>query len=696
MRNVNGEMKNGLRMAAGKDGSRHESHDAVHRHGLTRAFLISPFTFLISFSFLIFISSCARMGSPDGGWYDDTPPHVVSATPADRATGVKAHRVIINFDEFIKIEDAQNKVIVSPPQLEMPEIKASGRRIIVDLKDSLKENTTYTVDFSDAITDNNEGNPMGNYTYSFSTGSLIDTLEVSGYCLSARDLEPIKGILVGLYEASDTTDSLFYKKPFVRISRTNGSGRFTIKGVAPGEYVVYALHDSDGDFLFSQKSEMIGHLTTDTISPTWKPDIRQDTVWRDSLHILNILRRPYTHFLPDDVTLLCYQHPQTDRSLLKTERVDAEKLTFYFTYGSDSLPRIEGLNFPADSAFVVEASAERDTVTYWLRDTTLVNMDTLRYVLNYLMTDTLGQLVEQSDTLEALAKTSYARRLKELTKEREKWEKEQEKHRKRNEPYDSVMPVKPLQVKLSANGQIDPLQTVTLTMPEPLTYCDTSAVKLTVMIDSVWQPATFELRQTAVRDYLLDVQWEPGTEYRLAIDAGAFRGLYGLTNDSIRQGIKVRPESEFSLLNVIIAPNPVSGDSVASVIVELMDGSDKVVRRVVADEKGIARFRYVKPGTYYLRALVDTNGNGNWDTGDYAEGIPPEAVYYFPEAVECKAQWDLNRQWNITSTPRYRQKPAKIIKQKPDKEKQLKNRNLDRANKLGIEYMKATGIGTGQ
>ena len=197
------------------------------------------------------VAGCARMGSPDGGWYDDTPPRVVSSSPADKGVDVRTRKVSINFNEFIKIEDAQNKVIVSPPQLEQAEIKASGKRIIVELKDSLKDNTTYTIDFSDAITDNNEGNPMGSYTFSFSTGDHIDTLEVSGYCLNAENLEPIKGMLVGLYLADSllTADSLnlqlFHTTPMMRVSRTNGSGKFTIKGVAPGAYCVFALNDAD-------------------------------------------------------------------------------------------------------------------------------------------------------------------------------------------------------------------------------------------------------------------------------------------------------------------------------------------------------------------------------------------------------------------------------------------------------------------
>ena len=236
------------------------------------------------------LTACARMGNPDGGWYDDTPPHVVSATPADKATGVRSRKVTINFSEFIKIEDAQSKVIVSPPQLEQADIRAAGKHILIELKDTLKDNTTYTIDFSDAITDNNEGNPMGNYTFSFSTGNRIDTFEVSGYALDASNLEPIKGILVGLYSLS--TDSALAEKdstahakadstggqghgfrtsPMVRVSRTNGSGRFTIKGVAPGSYNVYALQDNDGDYVYTQKSEMIG-FSHEVVVPSAKTE----------------------------------------------------------------------------------------------------------------------------------------------------------------------------------------------------------------------------------------------------------------------------------------------------------------------------------------------------------------------------------------------------------------------------------------
>ena len=629
---------------------------------------------------LLLLSSCARMGSPDGGWYDDTPPYVVSASPADQAVNVSAKKVFINFSEYIKLEDAQNKVIISPPQIEMPEIKAAGKRIIVQLKDSLKENTTYTIDFSDAISDNNEGNPMGNYTYSFSTGDHIDTLEVSGYCLNAENLEPIKGMLVGLYD--NFSDTIFHHEPMMRVSRTNGSGQFTIKGVAPGKYCIYALQDADGDFVFRQKSEVIGYQR-DTITPSWKPDVRPDTIWRDTLHIENIIMQPYTHFLPDDITLLCFQEPQTDRYLIKSERKDAEKVSFYFSYGSDSLPVIRGLNFDAETAFILEASTKGDTLTYWLADTTLVNQDTLRMEFTYLMTDTLGALVSQTDTIDVLAKVPYEKRMKEQQKVFEKWQKEQEKKKKREEAYDTIMPIEPLKFKINSSGQIDPQQLISFEMPEPLARCDTSAIHLYCMIDSTWYRVPHETIQKSVRLYELKAEMTPDVEYSLEIDSAAFEGIYGKVSNALKQGIKVRTEDEFGTLAVEVSG--VEGDSI---VVQLLDGSDKVVRQAVTGKDHIADFLYLKPGNYYMRAFVDLNGNGVWDTGIYDEDRQAEPVYYYQEEIACKAKWDLSRQWNLTAVPRYLQKPAKITKQKPDQQKKLKNRNLERAKSLGIEYIK--------
>ena len=293
---------------------------------------------------LILFSACAKMGSPDGGWYDETPPKVIGASPADKATNVKTKNIKIYFDEFIKIEDAQNKVVVSPPQLEAAEIVGKGKYIDIKLLDSLKENTTYTIDFSDAISDNNEGNPLGNYTYSFSTGEVIDTMEVSGYVLESENLEPIKGILVGLY--NNLSDTVFCKEPMLRVSRTDSRGHFVIKGIAPGSYRIYALQDADGDYVFNQKSEKIA-FSHDIIVPSSRPDIRQDTTWVDSLHIKSIEQVPYTHFLPDDIVLRAFTETLTDRAFIKSERKEADHFTLYFTYGNEK----DGIENPDLLAF---------------------------------------------------------------------------------------------------------------------------------------------------------------------------------------------------------------------------------------------------------------------------------------------------------------------------------------------------------
>ena len=643
---------------------------------LCAAFLISHFSFLIS--------GCARMGSPDGGWYDDDPPRVIGSTPAEGATNVATQKIAILFDEYIKLADASQNVIVSPPQLEMPEIKASGKKIVVELKDSLKPNTTYTIDFSDAISDNNEGNPMGNYTFTFSTGEQIDTFEVAGYVLDASNLEPVKGISVGLY--NNLEDSVFRKDPLMRISRTDGSGHFVIKGVAPGEYRVYALEDADGDFKFSQKSEKIA-FSHEIYTPSAKPDIRQDTIWRDTLHIDNIKRVPYTHFYPDNVIMLAFQEEQTERYLLKQpDRTEANRITLYFSYGNEQLPVIKGLNFNADSAFVLEANEKKDTLTYWLRDTTLINKDTLEISLEYLITDSLGELVTQTDTVEVMAKTSYAKRLKAQQKEFEDWQKEQEKKKKRDEPYDSIYPIKPLEVVVNVPSSLNPTSKVYLTMPTPLMKADTAAIHLYSQIDSLWYRAPFEIRQqdSVMRRFELVAEWHPETEYSLEIDSAAFIDIYGLASQEIKKGFKANSLDDYGSLVFRL-----SGVRDTGIVVQLMDKDEKCLRQVKAEADGEAIFYYLDPDKYYVRAFVDRNGNNIWDTGEYDADLQPEDVYYYPEEIECKAKWDIMKQWNLTAKPRNRQKPGAIMKQKDEKQKtKQKNRNAERARKLGIEYIK--------
>ncbi len=628
----------------------------------------------------LLLSSCAKMGSPDGGWYDEEPPRVIGATPADKGVNVKSTRIYINFNEFIKIDNPTQNVVVSPPQLEAPEIKGQGKRISIELMDSLKANTTYTIDFSNAISDNNEGNPLGNFTYSFSTGDHIDTLEVSGYVLQADNLEPVKGILVGLYD--DLSDTIFKKKPMLRVSRTDSRGRFTVKGIAPGKYRVYALQDADGDYVFGQKSEMLA-FSHDVVVPTFRPDTRQDTTWLDSLHIAAINRVPYTRFLPDDLCLRAFNEVLTTRYLVKSERKEANRFTLYYSYGDSILPQVKGLNFNAENAFVIEPTAKNDTITYWLRDTALVNQDTLSIALTHHISDSLGVLRLQTDTLQLLSKQPYAKRLKEQTKRFEDWQKQQEKRKKRGEPYDSVMPREPLKLQVSPSGEMDPDKNVVLEAQEPLNEVDTAHIHLFshTSKDTLWYRERFVLERINTQRYVLRAEWKPDVEYSLEADSATFSTIYGQVSAALKQGFKVRSNDNYATILMML-----EGMAGKPVIVQLLDAQDKVLKEVYT-ASGQAEFFYVTAGKYYMRLIVDANDNHQWDTGDYDADRQPEEVYYYPEAVECKANWDLNLNWNPTAKPLYQQKPGEIVKQKADKEKTIQRRNLERARKLGIEYI---------
>lgn len=641
------------------------------------------FAFCFAAVYVLLLTSCARMGNPDGGWFDEVPPRVVGASPAEHATNVSQKRITINFSEYVKLENAAENVVICPPQLEQPEIIAHGKSVRISLKDSLKANTTYTIDFSDAITDFNENNPMGNYTYVFSTGNAIDTLEVSGYVLNAEDLEPVKGQLVGLY--ADMADSAFTTKPMLRTGRTDASGHFIIRGIAPGSYRIYSLEDGDANFMLSQRGERLS-FTKDIITPSCKPDVRQDTIWADSLHIRSIDRVSYTHYLPDDVCLLSFVQQQTERYLVKTERKEADRFTMYFSTPSDTLPTIRGLNFDEKDAFHIETSAKLDTITYWLRDTTLVNTDTLRLEMTYMMTDTLGVLVQQTDTLEMLAKTPYEKRMKAKLEEREKLQKQYDKDVKKGRNPKPLPRENILMPKYAINPKMSPADNVVVTFPTPLARIDTAAIHLYSKIDTLWyrSPVRITSEKMPPRTYVIQGEWRPGVEYSLEIDSAAFVDIYDNVTDAVKQGIKIGDTGDYSSLFVYLENT--KPDSLGQYVVRMITEQSAVKYETIAKD-GLAEFYYVVPGRYYVSAFHDANSNGVWDTGEYSTGTQPEDVYFYHDKIECQEKRDVTAHFDLMRRRRYEQKPAAIVKQKGDKKKTtIRDRNAKRAQDLNIKY----------
>ena len=653
------------------------------KHSTTYRLALCLTTLFIALITTATMTSCARMGQPDGGWYDEVPPKVVGADPVERATMVSKQKIRIRFSEYVNIDNPTENIIFCPPQMEAPEIKAKGKEVEIELKDTLKPNTTYTIDFSDAVTDFNESNPMGNYTYVFSTGERIDTLEVSGYVLDAETLEPVKGSLVGLY--SNLNDTAFTSMPMERIGRTDASGHFVIRGIAPGKYRVFALADSDGDFKLSQRGERLA-FSNDIIEPTSKPDTRQDTTWVDSLHIAGIQTVPYTHFLPDDICLRAFEQKLTDRYLIKSERQYPERLQFYFSTPADTLPVLRPLNFNADSAFVIEATQGKDTLTYWLRDTMLVNQDTLRMEMDYYVTDTLGNMTLQTDTLEMLAKVPYEKRMKQKADDIEKWEKKAEKARKKGKEPEPRPDLPLLKPKITIPQKMSPDKNIALEFDKPLMRLDTAAIHLYSKIDTLWYNSPVQVVADTLRErrYIIKGEWRPDMEYSLEIDSAAFEDIYGNISDKYKGGIKVAGNDTFASLFVNI--HGVENDT-AQVVVQMIDKSETLKATAIAVD-GTAEFYYVEPGEYYLKAIVDENRNGQWDTGDYSIGLQPEKVFYKPEPVECKAKWDLTTDFDFKKHPLFMQKPREMVKQKAEKKKTVKNLNAKRAEEMNIKYDK--------
>ena len=631
---------------------------------------------IVSLLLVFGLVACASIGAPDGGPYDEDPPVLLKATPVLNATGVSVANITLEFDENVTLQNAFENVVVSPPQFEMPVIKHSGKKITVELLDTLKPNTTYSVDFGSAIVDNNEGNPYENFAYVFSTGENVDTLAVSGVVLNAQDLEPIKGMVVGLHSCLD--DSAFTRLPFERVSRTDSRGRFTIKGIAPGKYRVYALSEANKNYLFDQKSEMIAWNPT-IIEPYAVPAVRPDTIWRDSTTIDTIRMVDYTRFMPDDIVLRAFNEEVVTQYLVKQTRDPHNRITFFFAAPNEELPTLEGLGFDLTDAYLLEASAKNDTLVYWLKDSLLYRNDTLALKLSYKAIETTGEAVDRTDTLYVSSRKRWETIVKQQRKKFEDDEKNFLRRAKAKADYDEenppvyVPPTKELPIRFSGSSSMDLDGVCTFTFDEPLLSVDTSAISVELKVDTLWTPVESVLRRDSVniRKYDLFAEWRPEQVYLVKADSAAFKGLYGGVSTKFEREIKFKSLDDYALLHVEIAGVGDEG------IVQLLNAGGGVVMENRTSNGGTT-FYFVKPGVYYMRLILDANGNGKWDTGDYEKGIAPEKVSYYHHSLELRALFEYTQDdWDINA-PLDGQKPLEITKQKPDKERRKQNRNATR------------------
>lgn len=588
------------------------------------------------------IMSCANVGRPTGGAYDETPPKFIKATPAMGEKNVKTNKIRIQFDEYLKLNNPSENVVISPPQKRSAEINAIGKSIQVNLTDTLIPDKTYTIDFGDAIEDNNEGNPLYNFVYSFSTGNEIDTLEVSGTVLNAQNLEPVKGIMVGLY--SNLEDSAFTTSQMERVGMTDSRGWFRIRGIKEGRYRIYALQDMDQNYTFNQKSEMIG-FTDSIIVPYSRPDVRMDTLWVDTATIDTVIRVPYTHFYPDNILIRCFQEDFKMQQIQKSERNDNRKITVYLNRPADSIPRLEGLNFDSSDAFITERVITNDTITWWIKDSAVYNTDTLSMKIFYMKSDSNGILRPQTDTLNLAKK--FVRQTR----------------KKKNDDEDELPPA--FKYKFTnMNANFDGYKDIFMLFNEPVAHYDRKAMHIAEQADTLWTDIPFNFEQDSLnpRLYRWIANWEPQKTYRITVDSAAFTSIYGLTTTAIEQQFKINPLESYGI--IVMKIHGIEGNAYA----ELLNSQDAPTMQVPVKD-GNAIFEFLKPGKYYVRLCKDDNGDGKWTTGNYEKHIQPETVYYYPGAIELKAMWTIEQDWFVNDTPADKQKPDEIKKQKPEQKK---------------------------
>lgn len=642
---------------------------------------------------------CANMGNPEGGPYDMTPPRFIGGTPDNRATSVSTTSLRLRFDEFIRLLNQQEKLIISPAQHQPPRISAHGKVIDIRLEDSLRPHTTYSFYFADAVVDNNEDNPLEDFDYTFSTGESLDSMRLGGVVLDARTLEPVGGLVMGVYYKDEVSDSVFRTSPFVFVGKTSRMGRFSIRGLRDSVYRVFALKDDDNNYRYSMQTEglafdgvdwstsLLDSLRTDTIRID--SIVRRDTIRRDSL-----ITKPHTYYYPDSVLLRYFVAQDMRRGLQKHSRADSLLCRLEFVQEQDKAPLLRSLERPeveADELYV--ASVQGRVVDYWLKDGGLISADSIRFALTYAKTDSLLRLSEQTDTL-----TFYKPREKASAKTKV-------------EPQ----PRPKLTLKLETLGGVfsaTPKDRLYLVASAPLAPPGEGAIILEASRDTLYKSIPYRFEQDSLERLRYEIVFERsyGHSYRVRIDSAALSSIYGSVNDSTGLQMRLSRESELGHLSMEVVGLE------GRVMLELLDKSGEVLAQqlaldstaapggaasgMVADsvsasytplKNGAApdstgaeaslpvlqtEFRDLKPGEYYLRLYIDRNGDGVWTTGSYPDR-QPEEVYYCSELLSVKKGFTTAERWEPLAKPLHQQKPEALRKTKPEKVRERVDKNVE-------------------
>ncbi len=615
---------------------------------------ILPLVLLGSLFYLIFYTSCANIGSPSGGVKDSIPPVVLKTLPILRGTNYKGSDVRFTFDEYILPDGISEKLVVSPPMKKKPIIKMKGKTLIIEFPQDLRKESTYSLDFKDAVVDNNEKNPIKNFRFSFSTGATFDSLRVSGYVKNALNQEPVDKALVMLHRSKEYT--AFIDSIPEYIGTTNKEGFFMIDNVAPGEYRLYALTDADNSLTYNVKSELIAFADS-ILVPSAKFVAKNDTVVRgkDTLVVTG-----HVDYLPNTQYLMMFEEERFDQYLNASVRKQANRCDFFFAESLSDSFHIRLLKpKPIRDWSFIESNLKKDSIFVWLTDTIISKSDSLKFELKYEVLDSLKQLKVKRDTVELVYTAPKMPKIK----------------RKKGEVPE--LPSINLVTNINQSAH-DIYQRIKIEAMEPTSSFDLEKIRLYSVIDSLKTniPIVVEKDSNSVRKFFIEHHWQPNSNYIFHIDSAAARNIYGHPNKKI--DLKFRTQKEDYYGKIYLTITGLSGPALVQLLGN--DKDEKVLQKIQILSDGKIEFPYLKPDKYKIRLIFDQNKNGKWDTGFLAGNLQPEKVVYYPKIIKVRSNFEYKENWKIDYEANYKKD---LIDEELEKEKARKKaqEKRDAANK---------------
>jgi len=581
---------------------------------LMRERIVRRYWLMIPLMILAF--GCAKMSSPSGGPKDKDIPVILKSVPENGAVNFSGKEIVVTFDEYVVLDKISEKFMVSPPMNKRPEIVVRGKGIRIRYEDELKDSTTYTFYFQDAIRDLNEGNAINNYQFVFSTGNYIDSLSVTGNVYTGLNLDPPENTMVLLYSEPD--DSAVMKKIPGYITRVESNGEFRIDNVRPGTYRLYALADADNSKNYNNRDEYFafyGKPVNVTPETNFLPLTKDTTTVKPAADG----KVPVKPAVIGEYPLILFQAEKRLHYLVSSSRKQAFQISYILSLPPDTM----GFEFtipgvPPDGWFV-EKSRGSDTITVWLTDSTVYNRPEIETIIRFPFTDTLGITELKEDTLQMRYIAPRAARTKTL----------------RRNPY---------KVSTGILAQERPDKRITITAPSPFLPPDTSRIALFEILKEQRIRQPFSLRRDTAGScrYFMDTRLNPGKNYLLITDSAAFSSIYGEYSDSA--GVRFTVLSPESYGKLILDLRGYKG----SKIIQLLDSQEKLVRQVHVKDTLRLEFPLLEKGKYRARTIFDIDNNGKWTTGDFDLHRQPEPVAYYPEEIEIKENWDVVNPWKLS------------------------------------------------